>query len=141
MRARYQAWVLLLALGCAGAPSVVGLVCSNTLAPCCASEACCRSDACSAASHRAAGRESCRMRSHAGTTATGGGPQGQMNCSCRVSHRDTSLSNVKVDLRFEVVAVAELIPPPLLVLPLTGIRPVALEGHLRPLDHPPKLLS
>ncbi len=88
------------------------------------------------ARHQAASR-SCagEMPSHSRPS------QDHMNCSCGVSQGDSSLSTVTIDLRFDLVMIAGLIPPPLGVFRSIGVQPSTLEGHLRSLDHPPELLA
>jgi len=66
---------------------------------------------------------------------------GETLCSCGVSQEKNSLSAVKIDLRFDLVTAATLNPPALLSFRPMDARPLTLEAHLRPPDHPPRPIS
>src|SRR5215472_10235843 len=126
MRARYHAWVLLLALSCTGAPSILNLVPPNSTAACCGSSACCRGN-CLRASHNISGGESCRGSAHFGHSR-------QALCTCSVSPNPSSLA---VTMRSQLY----LEPPRAVLVPALDPLPTLSASLLLPLrdghDRPP----
>ena len=132
MRARYHAWVLLLAMSCAGVPATLGLVSVHPSAACCTSSACCRSN-CLPASHSAPAGELCRGAKHSGRSR-------QALCTCSLSQNPSSLVATTHSQFCLEPPRAVLVPAldPLLTLGVSLLLPLP-NGHVTPPDQPPRV--
>ena len=132
MRARYHAWVLLLALSCTGALPMLSLVPFNSSSACCASSACCKGN-CLAASHNVPAGESCRG-------AINPRHSRQALCTCSVSPNPSYLMVTTHSDSYLEPPRAVLVPAldPLRALDASILLPLR-DGHVRPPDQPPRL--
>ena len=133
MRARYHAWVLLLALSCVGAPQILSLIPHNSSAACCGSPACCR-DNCLPASHNIPAGEACRGATHSGR------PAGKALCTCSVSRSPSSLV-VTTHSQFYLEPPRAVLIPALDPLPTSSVSLLLplRDGHIWPPDQPPRV--
>jgi len=131
MKARYHAWVLLLALSCAGVPQILRLVPLNSSAACCGSSACCMRN-CSAGSHHIPSGEALCGATHSGRR--------RALCTCSVSPNPSYLVVATHSQFYLEPPRAVLVPAldPLLTLSVSHLLPLQ-DGHGRPPDQPPRV--